>query len=112
MRRGTTDLEHDADLTIWRTRLDKWWQHWNSLKPLYDAEPTVPATVLDPFGGSGTVALVARQLGRDAILIDLSPEYIEMAKLRLAGVEIVEYETGGKLHILEQSVMFSDVEAG
>ena len=27
---------------------------------------TVPATVLDPFAGSGTVGLVADRLGRDA----------------------------------------------
>lgn len=32
-------------------------------------------TVLDPFGGSGTTALVARQLGRKAVLIELSPDY-------------------------------------
>jgi DNA modification methylase len=31
-------------------------------------------TVLDPFGGSGTTALVARKLGRRATLIELNPE--------------------------------------
>ena len=36
---------------------------------------TVPATVLDPFGGSGTVALVAERLQRDAILIEISDAY-------------------------------------
>ena len=44
---------------------------------------TVPATVLDPFAGSGTVGLVAQRLGRDAILIELSPEYAEMARKRI-----------------------------
>lgn len=39
--------------------------------------------VLDPFVGSGTTALVAWQLGRQAIGFDLSPEYIESAKRRL-----------------------------
>ncbi len=48
----------------------------------HDTEP-VPATVLDPFGGSGTVGLVADRLGRDAILIELNPEYAEMAERRI-----------------------------
>lgn len=40
-------------------------------------------TVLDPFGGSGTTGLVAQALGRDAILIELNPEYAAMAERRL-----------------------------
>ncbi len=36
-------------------------------------------TVLDPFGGSGTTAAVATGLGRDAIHIDLNPEYLNLA---------------------------------
>ncbi len=43
----------------------------------------VPCTVLDPFGGSGTVGLVAQGLGRDAILIELNPDYAEMARRRI-----------------------------
>lgn len=39
--------------------------------------------VLDPFMGSGTVAVVARDLGRDYVGIELNPEYVELAKLRL-----------------------------
>lgn len=39
--------------------------------------------VLDPFGGAGTTGLVADRLGRDAILIELNPEYIEIAKARI-----------------------------
>ncbi len=33
--------------------------------------------VLDPFGGAGTVGVVAKRLGRDAVLIDLNPVYVE-----------------------------------
>jgi len=40
--------------------------------------------VLDPFGGSGTVGLVAERLGCNWVLIDLSPEYCEMAERRTA----------------------------
>lgn len=41
-------------------------------------------TVLDPFGGAGTTGLVADRLQRDAILIELNPEYLEMARERIA----------------------------
>jgi hypothetical protein len=50
-----------------------------------DAGEPVPATVLDPFSGAGTTGLVADQLGRDAVLIDLNPEYVEMAHERIYG---------------------------
>lgn len=42
-------------------------------------------TVLDPFGGAGTVGLVADRLQRDAVLIELNPKYAEMAERRLRG---------------------------
>jgi len=48
------------------------------------ADP-VPCTVLDPFAGAGTVGLVADRLGRDAILIELNPEYADMARERING---------------------------
>jgi DNA modification methylase len=48
-----------------------------------DVAETVPCVVLDPFGGSGTVAKVARDLGRSSILIELNPEYVRIAKKRL-----------------------------
>jgi DNA modification methylase len=40
-------------------------------------------TVLDPFGGSGTTAQVAIEEGRNAVLCELNPEYIELAKQRI-----------------------------
>ncbi|KKL77917.1 hypothetical protein LCGC14_2030070, partial [marine sediment metagenome] len=48
----------------------------------HDGEP-VPCTILDPFSGAGTVGLVADRLGRNAILIDQSQEYCEMAQKRV-----------------------------
>jgi DNA modification methylase len=54
-------------------------------------EPCVKAgcpeggTVLDPFGGAGTVGLVADRLQRDAVLCELNEEYAEMARKRIEG---------------------------
>ena len=52
-------------------------------RPGSDKWETVQATVCDPFCGSGTVGLVADRLQRDSILIELSPEYAEMAGRRI-----------------------------
>jgi DNA modification methylase len=41
--------------------------------------------VLDLFAGSGTVGLVARQLSRNCVLMDISEEYVSMMKRRLEG---------------------------
>ena len=41
--------------------------------------------VLDPFAGAGTTGLVALRLGRRFVGIELSPEYVEMAKRRIEG---------------------------
>ena len=48
----------------------------------------IPATVLDPFSGTGTTADVARRLGRHAILIDRSGAYVEMQREALAQHEL------------------------
>ena len=40
-------------------------------------------TVLDPFGGAGTTGLVADRLGRHAVLVEINPEYIEIARSRI-----------------------------
>ncbi len=40
-------------------------------------------TVLDPFGGAGTTALVADRLGRNATLIEINAEYRSLAEARI-----------------------------
>lgn len=45
--------------------------------------PTTPAVCLDPFGGTGTVAMVARALGRTGISVDLSADYCRLAEWRI-----------------------------
>jgi hypothetical protein len=44
--------------------------------------PTTPARILDPFGGTGTVAVVAHVMGRHGITIDLSADYCRLAAWR------------------------------
>lgn len=41
-------------------------------------------TVLDPFGGAGTTGLVADQMQRNALLIELNPAYSDIARRRIA----------------------------
>ncbi len=47
------------------------------------ADDPVPCTILDPFGGAGTTGLVAGRLGRNAVLIELNPDYAAMARKRI-----------------------------
>jgi DNA modification methylase len=55
------------------------------IEPCIKAGCRVGGTVLDPFGGAGTTGMVADRLGRDAILIELNPEYAAMAERRIKG---------------------------
>jgi len=48
-----------------------------------DAGEPVPCLVLDPFGGAGTVGLVAQALKRRYILCEIKQEYADMAAIRL-----------------------------
>lgn len=43
--------------------------------------------VIDPFGGSGTTAIVCESLKRNSILLELNPEYVEIAKNRIQQAE-------------------------
>jgi len=48
----------------------------------HDKDP-IPATVLDPFAGSGTTLLVATRLGRNGVGVELSPAYVQLTIKRL-----------------------------
>lgn len=63
---------------------------WPQRQPVREYElsgwtppPTRPAVVLDPFGGTGTTALVASVLGRVGISVDLSADYCRLARWRV-----------------------------
>jgi site-specific DNA-methyltransferase (adenine-specific) len=49
-----------------------------------------PGIVLDMFAGSGTTLVVAKKLGRDYIGVELNPEYVKIAKQRLANKGLLE----------------------
>ena len=44
--------------------------------------PTRPAIVLDPFGGTGTTALIAAAYGRVGVSVDRSADYCRLATWR------------------------------
>ena len=47
------------------------------------AHEPIPAVVLDPFGGAGTTGLVAQRHGRQAVLLELNPAYIDLTVNRI-----------------------------
>ena len=53
---------------------------------------SVPAIIFDPFMGSGTTAVAAKNLGRHYFGCDINPEYVELARQRVAKVDGVQLE--------------------
>lgn len=95
------ELRHDRNKrSVWEIATSPFPSAHFATYPVALVEPCIKAgcppggTVLDPFGGAGTTALVADRLGRDCILIELNPAYAAMARARLTG----------------DSPMFSEVE--
>lgn len=68
---------------IWRRRCRRIYDQWRELCEPARAIKTKPCVVLDPFGGAGTTGLVADQNQRDAILIEMNPDYAAMAEKRI-----------------------------
>jgi len=58
--------------------------------------PAVPAVVLDPFAGSGSTLIAARQLGRSGIGLDLNLGYITGVASERLGLNAVRAWTDGK----------------
>ena len=71
--------------------------------PLIKAGCPTNGIVFDPFAGSGTVGVVAMKQNKNAILIEISPEYCNIIKKRLnwgAGLG-VEYESFPRADVME-----------
>lgn len=81
---GTKGKEATPKWLAWRAEQDAWQAECDrimeeEIKPFLAVAqdlPTVPCIVMDPFSGSGTTAGVALKLGREAVAIDISAEYL------------------------------------
>ncbi len=61
--------------------------------------------VLDPFGGTGTTAAVAKKLKRNFITMEISKEYYEVILKRLEG-KVTEIKKNKKVDLEEQKTLF------
>jgi site-specific DNA-methyltransferase (cytosine-N4-specific) len=57
------------------------------VKPCILAGSLEGEIILDPFYGAGTVGVVAKELNRRCVGIEMNPEYLDMAKRRLDSIQ-------------------------
>jgi DNA modification methylase len=60
-------------------------------------------TVFDPMRGSGTTGVAAYHLGRNSILCDISPEFMEMTRKRVEA----ESDLNGRIGMRQDSAVSS-----
>lgn len=70
-------------------RLHKWEKPETLIEKLIRVHTNEGDIILDPFLGSGTTALVASQLNRNYVGIELDPNYVKIAKDRLNQGELL-----------------------
>ena len=88
-----------------------WWKRVRKQPGLLHWE-VKPAIVFDGFSGSGTTAMVANQLGRIGIGLELSFDYIKLAMKRTGMQALQSWESGGQQAESDLSglPMFGDME--
>ena len=101
-------------------RAKDWWSYRNGgvkghpaswpteiLSPLIVSMSPPGGVVLDPFAGSGTTLMVASNMGRTAIGVDLQNEYLEMARADMVGPylqSVTAKELGAELTAIKERV--------
>lgn len=85
--------DHSASGTgdVWRLGMETDRAHPASFPlglPLRALEASAARSALDPFAGSGTTLLAAKQLGIPAVGVELSERYCEIAATRLSRAEM------------------------
>jgi DNA modification methylase len=81
-------MMNGAQTVVWQASQPWKGAHFATMPPSL-AERCVKAgsrvgdTILDPFGGAGTTGLVAARHSRNALLIELNPQYAELARNRI-----------------------------
>ncbi|MFG1465238.1 site-specific DNA-methyltransferase [Xanthobacter sp. DSM 24535] len=91
VERGSRNLRNyePAPLTVWPIATKPFSEAHFATFPPELAERCILAgcpkggSMLDPFGGSGTTAMVALRHARHAALIELNPDYADMARRRI-----------------------------
>lgn len=80
----------------------------------YQELPTVPCVVADPFGGAGTTAIVAGQIGRIGVSSELSFEYLKLTQTRTQAKDLNEWINGkpDQGSDLSDLPMFQNLENG
>jgi adenine-specific DNA methylase len=81
-RVGGVMVGHGQKLQSWREAHPPRTVGWQASCDCPQHDP-VPSVVLDPFGGAGTTGVVAQQLGRRSVLIELNPDYADIIRQRV-----------------------------
>jgi DNA modification methylase len=64
------------------------------IRPCILAGSPEGGTVLDPFGGAGTTAVVCIEEGRNFILLEANPDYVGIMQRRLNDVQPRLFSSG------------------
>ena len=73
-----------------------------------DSESTL---ILDPFAGVGSTLLAARELGKEAIGLEISPEFVQITEGRLNQMSLFGKETATKIHAADSRELFQYVSS-
>ncbi len=62
--------------------------------------------ILDPFAGVGSTLLAAKESGKDAIGLEISPEFVQIAEGRLSQMNLFGEETEIKIHTADSRELY------